>query len=162
MKLFSLLIVSFLIYTFAAFAQDTSLAVSNNGNVGIGTVNPATKLDVNGAITLEGELRRNETGNANLVPIAYANVDANGTIRTDATTNNVTFDSHTAGSGNYYFTIAGYSVYYTNTMCVATLLGEAGEISWASSGGGSVLYIGTRNSSGVSEDKPFTFIVYKK
>jgi len=239
MKTFSLLIVLFFVYSIIAFAQDTSFAVSSNGNVGIGTSTPGAKLevnsgsqyinsrfttsavastisfhnsvvtsdevmvgaqgsdlrlitngtdrvaiksdgkvgigtltpdselDVNGTMTISGantnELNRTQTGDANLVPIAYANVNTNGTINTVATTSNVTLDSHTAGTGNYYFTIAGVNVSYLTTICIAILNGSGGgEIFWNSSGGGATLHIATRSSTGASEDKAFTFVVYKK
>ena len=54
MKTFSLLIVLFFVYSIIAFAQDTSFAVSSNGNVGIGTTNPSAKLDVVGDIAVSG------------------------------------------------------------------------------------------------------------
>jgi hypothetical protein len=138
------------------------MAVKSDGKVGIGTLSPASELDVNGTVTVGGKLNRYETDTANLAPIAYANVNSDGTINTVATTDNVTLSSHSAGSGNYYFTIAGYNVLYSEAMCIATLRSGSGEISWSSAGGGATLYIGTKNSSGVAEDKNFTFIVYKK
>lgn len=134
------------------------------GNVGIGTTAPASKLDVNGTTTISGpntnEMNRSQTADANLVPIAYANVGAAGTINPAATTINVTLASHIAGSGNYYFNIIGEMVFYTDYVVAATLNGANGEISWNSSGG--QLVISTYNSGGVSMDKPFTFVVYKK
>jgi hypothetical protein len=166
MKTFAVLLMVFLIYSTTSFAQDTSLAVSSSGNVGIGTAAPASKLDVNGTMTISGantnELNRSETGDANLVPIAYANVNSDGTINTGASTDNVTLSSHSAGSGNYYFAIAGESVNYTDVVCIATLNGSPGLISWGSSGGGTVLYIGTADNTGTSTDLAFTFIIYKK
>jgi hypothetical protein len=54
MKSISLLLITFLIFSLSAFAQDTSLAVSANGNVGIGTSDPAAKLDVRGDIAVTG------------------------------------------------------------------------------------------------------------
>jgi hypothetical protein len=138
------------------------ISVKDDGKVGIGTLNPISELQVNGTVTVTGNVNRLETGAASMIPVAYANVAADGTIRTDATTDNVTLDSHTPGSGNYYFTITNQDVYFTNTMCIATILGDPGIISWDSSGGGTVLYIGTRNISGAAQDMGFTFIVYKK
>lgn len=142
------------------------IAIKNDGAVGIGTLNPASKLDVNGTMTISGantnELNRTQTGDANLVPIAYANVNTDGSLNSVATTSNVTLDSHTAGSGNYYFTISGVNVSYLTTVCIAIINGSGGEIYWSSSGGGATLFIGTRNSTGATEDKAFTFVVYKK
>lgn len=36
-------------------STSNSLVLGNNANVGIGTSSPATKLDINGALTLEEE-----------------------------------------------------------------------------------------------------------
>ena len=143
------------------------MAIKSNGNVGIGTLTPDSELDVNGTVTISGpntnELNRAQTGDANLVPIAYANVNSDGTINTVATTDNVTLSSHSAGSGNYYFNIDGVNVSYLTTVCFAILNGSGGgEIYWNSAGGGDTLFIATRNSAGGQEDKAFTFVVYKK
>lgn len=142
----------------------TLFTANDQGNIGIGTTNPSTTLDVNGTATLSGtsnELNRTQTGNANLVPIAYATVAANGTIYT-ASTDNVTLSSHTANSGRYEFTITGENFYYQNYVCIATPLSSPpGEISWGSIGG-TTLIIYTADSSGSPTDKIFSFVIYKK
>lgn len=138
----------------------------NNGYVGIGTVaNPSSPLEVGGTVKITGstgEINRTQTGNANLVPIAYANVNSNGVINTAATTENVTLANHAPGSGNYFFNISGESIYYTDYVCIATINGTSGgEISW-NSVGGQQLSIYTRDSAGAASDKGFTFVLYKK
>ncbi|HMN25864.1 MAG TPA: hypothetical protein PKE38_15275 [Ignavibacteriaceae bacterium] len=138
----------------------------NHGYVGIGgVVNPSSPLEVGGTVKITGstsEVNRTQTGNANLVPIAYANVTANGVISTEATTDNVTLATHTPGSGNYYFNIAGENIYYTDYVCIATINGTSGgEIFWASMSG-QQLAIYTRDSAGAASDKGFTFVLYKK
>jgi hypothetical protein len=145
--------------------MDDPLVIDYSANfIGIGTPYPESKLSVNGTVTISGdnasELNRTQTGNANLVPIAYGNVNADGTINIGATTSNVTLAGHTPGSGNYYFTITGENIYYPNYVGIATLNGQGGEINWSSAGG--ELYIGTANSAGTPTDKPFTFVIYKK
>lgn len=114
-------------------------------------------------LKVEGEIQTNPTGDANMVPIAYASVSSDGTIRTVTSTSNVTLSSHSSGSGNYYFTIDGWNVSYLTTVCIATLNGTTGgEISWNSLGGGTSLGIYTRSSTGTAQNKEFTFVVYKK
>jgi hypothetical protein len=142
------------------------MTFQRDGYIGIGTITPVSALDVTGTVTLSGsnnELNRTQTSDANLLPIAYANVNSDGTLNMVATTSNVSLASHSAGSGNYYFVIADVNVSYLTTVCVATLNSTTGgEISWNSLGGGDNLGIYTRSSSGTALDKAFTFVVYKK
>lgn len=58
----------------------TSSGLAVGGRVGIGTSNPTTKLDVGGSIRFNGKLNSSLTGTANLAPIAYGRIDADGTI----------------------------------------------------------------------------------
>ncbi len=165
MKTFASMFSMFLILTAVSFAQDTSLAVTSNGNVGIKTANPASELDVNGTLTVSGttasEVNRAQTGDANIVPIAFGNVNADGSINMQSSTDNVSLSSHSAGTGNYYISIDGESIYYTNYTCIVTLNGgPSGQVSWNSAGGD--LYIGTADNSGTATDKAFTFILFKK
>lgn len=55
-------------------------AFTTAGNVGIGINAPEEKLDVSGNIRISGELNRNSTGSANLVPFAYGKVSSSGTV----------------------------------------------------------------------------------
>ena len=112
-------------------------------------------------LEVQNEIRSQKTADANIVPIAYANVNADATINTEATTNNVTLYSHSTGSGHYYFNISGENINYTTYVCIATLNGGTGEISW-NSFSLKYLSINTANSAGTYEDKAFTFILYKK
>lgn len=54
--------------------------INGSGNVGIGDATPSQKLDVNGNINLTGKVQRVETGAANMVPVAYGKITANGTL----------------------------------------------------------------------------------
>jgi hypothetical protein len=132
------------------FTNSANINTFEIGNSGTGKVN----------LLIKGEINTTQTGDANLVPIAYGNINSGGTVNVAATTSNVALSSHTAGSGNYYFTIAGESISYLTYTCVATIVSYPGEITWSSAGG--LLYIGTFNSAGAPADKPFTFVLYKK
>jgi hypothetical protein len=132
--------------------------------VGIGTWLPMSTLDVDGTILLSGtntnEINRAQTTDANLVPIAYGQVAANSSLRTNATTSNITIASH-PNSGEYHISITGENFYFGNYTCIVTLAdSEMGEISWNSVSGNLIVY--TANSAGVLTDKPFSFVVYKK
>jgi hypothetical protein len=142
------------------------MTIAADGLIGIGTT-PTSMLDVGGTVTISGantnELNRAQTGDANLVPIAYGNITnaTTGALVTASSTANVTLASHTAGTGYYYYTISGEGISYnSNYVCIATLNGANGEISWNSAGG--ELAISTYNSAGTSADKPFSFVLYKK
>jgi hypothetical protein len=50
------------------------------GNTGIGTLNPTVKLDVNGSIKVSGNVTKTSTGSASMLPYAYGKIAANGTI----------------------------------------------------------------------------------
>ncbi len=129
--------------------------------IGIGTAAPSSKLDVNGTTTISGantnELNRTQTGTANLVPIAYGNVESNGVINTNGSTSNFTVN-HT-GTGTYFITITGESFYYPNYTTIVTLRSGPGFVSAASSMPN--LYILAYNSSGIATDEGFQFVVYK-
>lgn len=114
-------------------------------------------------IYMTGELNRFSSSDANMVAIAYGNVTnaSTGALVTTSTSSNVTLTSHVAGSGNYYYTIAGESISYNSDyVCIATLNGTTGEIVWNSAGGS--LFIGTANSAGTAADRAFSFVLYKK
>ncbi|HEY3324974.1 MAG TPA: tail fiber domain-containing protein [Planctomycetota bacterium] len=60
-KIIRLALFCIMSWGFGAFAED-ALTVDSNGNVGIGTATPATKLDVNGDTTIRGNMYFNYSG----------------------------------------------------------------------------------------------------
>jgi hypothetical protein len=134
-----------------------------NGQLGIGTTSPDSRLDVNGTITVSGpnanEVNRAQTGPANLLPVCYGNVDASGTINTTGSTPNFTV-TRTA-LGVYDITITGESYYYTDFATVASLNDGAGGELTTNSIGGTQLRVFTFNSAGASADRAFNFVTYK-
>jgi hypothetical protein len=134
-----------------------------NGQLGIGTTSPDSRLDVNGTVTISGsnanEVNRTQTGTANLVPVCYGNVNATGTINATGSTANFTVTK--AGVGIYDITITGTTYYYTDFATVASLNdGGGGELS-TNSINGTQLRVFTYNSAGASTDRPFNFVTYK-
>ena len=133
------------------------LTIKHDGNVGIGTINPSEKLEVNGDIKTTGEIHSNSTGMANMIPIAYGSVNSAGYTN--------------SGSGNFsvrqtgfpgWFSIKIFDENYhhaTYTTVLTIRSASPGFIS--SSSGGGELSVRTFNASGLGEDLSFTFVVYK-
>jgi hypothetical protein len=129
------------------------------GNVGIGTISPAEKLDVTGNINLSGKVIRNATGTANLVPICYGTVNGTGAIFSG--TGN--FSVVKVSTGWYEITIAGEFYFYTNYTTILTVLPSptnVPKIAIANSLGGN-LTVRIYNLAGGVEDQPFSFVTYK-
>jgi hypothetical protein len=131
------------------------LTVASNGNVGIGTTSPTSKLEVDGNIKTSGELHGPGTGNANMVPIAYGTVMSNGTIATGSGNYSVLKTSN----GKYRITISGENYVYFNYTAVATLTTGPGFIDTGSVSG--TLTVDTYDTSGTPTDGIFTFVAYK-
>lgn len=132
---------------------------SQNYNVGIGTNTPSTKLEVNGIITIDdsadpNELHRASTNDANLVPVAYGRINSDGTIRTGATTDNITGVSWSGSQ--YVISIAGTSFNINSFNAFITPVGSPIAVS-ASSVGGNLLVRFSGNAQ-----SQFNFIIYKK
>lgn len=135
------------------------LKTDNEAGVWIGN---AWRFWVNnaGTTTITGEVNRTQTSTANVVPIAYGNINVNGNIHSASTTDNVSVTK--TGPGVYQITISGEAFDLLNYTAVASLNSADlfGFVSTGSEAGKLVVY--TANSSGVAEDRIFTFAVYKK
>jgi hypothetical protein len=133
-----------------------------NGQLGIGTTSPDSRLDVAGTLTLSGsntnEVNRTQTGTANLVPVCYGNITATGTTNATGSTGNFTVTR--AGLGVYDITITGTPYFYTDFTTVASLNGIGGEL-FTNSINGTQLRVFTFDSAGNSADRPFNFVTYK-
>lgn len=144
----------------AFFTSDSGNAlITGNGSVGIGTLTPLSKLDVNGDINTNGKFSRTPTGTANLVPIVFGTVDGAGNIYPDASTSN--FSVAKVGLGIYDISINGELFDITKFAVSITLAdGYPGFTSYSSFN--NTLEIITSDISGLSTDRIFSFQVYKK
>jgi hypothetical protein len=136
-----------------------------NGNVGVDEPSPSEKLVVNGNIKASGnillttgEVNRTATGAANMVPIAYGNVAAAGTIL--GGTGNFTVSRLTTGI--YEITVTGENITSTATYFFSTVpLSANPQFSTAYPFSG-VLRVETFDgTSGSNQDGIFSFVVYK-
>jgi hypothetical protein len=137
------------------------MRINHNGNIGINTPAPTSSLDVNGTITVSGtssnEINRTQTGAANLLPIAYGNVSASGSINTG--TGNFTVTWVGGFDDEYEITIAGENYSSSGYITLVTPIDENLKVRSASSSGKLIITIHTAGNS--KTQSPFQFIVYK-
>lgn len=111
-------------------------------------------LQVDGGIT--SEINRTQTGSANIVPVCYGSVEANGTKNTGGSTSNFTVNK--VGTGIYDISIAG-ETYAQNTHCAIASLGDVGFINTNALSGKLRVY--TYKSDLSFNDKEFSFVIYR-
>ncbi len=125
-----------------------------SGSLGIGVEDPTEKLEVVGNIKTTGEIHSKDTGNANMLAIAYGAINSNGNISSGSDNFSIT----RTAVGKYSIEITGESYILWNypTLVSRTRIGfiESGSV-------GGKLLIDTFNTAGVAEDAIFSFVVYK-
>lgn len=124
-------------------------------NLGTG---PALYLD--GSLQIAGgntaEINRNQSGTANIVPVCYGSVEANGTKNNSGSTTN--FSVTRISAGVYEITITG-ETYSQDTHCAIASLGDPGFINTNEVTG--KLRINTYNTSYAANDREFSFVVFR-
>lgn len=139
------------------------MRIDQNGNVGIGTTGaPSTKLEVNGTTNIAGtnanELNRTQTGIANLVPIAYANISSTGVVYTS--TGNVTVSWDGGSNNRYKITIATENYTTSNYITIVTPIGNNVKSATDDDGSGK-LTVTIYDGIGSKIQNGFQFITYK-
>jgi len=137
------------------------LTVAADGDVGIGTTTPTARLDVIGDIKTTGEVHSSATGSANMIPIAYGRIAADGNIEEGSGN----FTINKIGT-NYFIRIAGATLSdATEFSMVASRLGNSGPgfitTGFGVSGGVGSLIINTFNIDGDAAEASFSFVVYQ-
>jgi len=137
-------------------------AGGSTGNVGIGTFGPSEKLDVYGNIKLTGEVNKQATGTANLLPLLYGNVKDDGTLL--GSTGNFTVEKNMTGK---YKIILPFDVPYAEQgqyiiLVTCRFLGYA----TAEFGAPNIIYVNTliaqnNNQNIANYDLGFSILVYK-
>jgi archaellum component FlaG (FlaF/FlaG flagellin family) len=137
---------------FSSEGTEYTLYVKNQGT------GPAALFD--GSLQVAGgnssEINRNQTGTANIVPVCYGSVEANGTKNTGGSTSNFTVTK--VNPGIYDITITG-ETYAQNTHCAIASLGDPGFINTNASSG--KLRVNTYSITGTVSDKEFSFVIYR-
>ncbi len=143
---------------FRTGGNTTRVIIDKSGNTGIGTTTPATTLDVNGDINVNSEIRRTNTGTANLVPICYGSVALAGTISSGTGNFSVT----NPATGEYEITITGET--YSNTGYITNITAVGGNnfrVATTGNTGGN-LSVRIFNIAGTLTNTAFHFTVYKQ
>ena len=124
-------------------------------NLGTG---PAALID--GSLQVSGgnssEINRTQTGTANIVPICFGSVEANGSKNTGGSTTNFTVQK--LATGVYDITITG-ETYAKTTHCAIASLGDSGFINTGVASGKLRVY--AYSTGGTLSDKEFSFVIYK-
>ncbi len=139
------------------------------GNVGIGTLSPSKKLDVDGQIRIRGGnpgegkiLTSDVVGNASwqtpLQPIAYGFVSSNGTL--ESGTSNIAVVSYNSSYDRYEITVSGISYYYFSFITIVTP-SDSDVRSFSTSSVGGKLLVYLNNSNGNSIQAHFQFVMFK-
>ena len=140
---------------------------SNNGQFIECSKGTSTNFKVNAdgsiisksSLSIDGKLKKASTYGADMTPIAYGRVNADGTAVLNATTGNVSVQRTSLGA--YKVTINGVTPNSSDFMTIATRnsLNVPGFI-YSNVGAGGIFFF-TDDISGAHVDQGFNFIVYK-
>lgn len=129
-----------------------------------GSVNGLERLriDQNGNLNITGnsnELNRTSTGNANLIPIAYASVSSNGNV--NASTGNFTSSNFWDNANTrYQIKIVGENYTSSGYITIVTLSDKNAKVETNDDGAGNlIITVWSPNNFEISSD--FHFITYK-
>jgi hypothetical protein len=136
------------------------ITILSNGKVGVGVLNPISSalLEVNGDTKINGEVNRPSTGVANMVPIAYGSIAANGILFA----NSGNFTVSKTGIGFYEITITGENYYFLDYITNATVMPPGFSPRFISvSSVDNKLIINVFDLSGALADSSFSFVTFK-
>lgn len=135
------------------------MTIKSDGNVGVGTINPTTKLEVNGDIKVSGEMRRENTGTTDMLPIAYGLIKDNADI--DSGSGNFTIEK--IAIGIYNITIPNEDEPENWTVLTTINHSAPGIASVAYyTAGRREFNVNTWSLDATRSDFSFSFVVYKQ
>ena len=105
------------------------------------------------------ELNRTETSTANLVPIAYGCINADGTIASGSGNFSASWDSV---NSRYLISFTGESYYYNTYTTVVTLISNPRMVATSSVSGSLMVKFYTDSSTLDTSGNRFSFVVYKE
>ncbi len=136
--------------------ESNSMVIEAGGNVGIGIDNPDEKLHIVGNLKISGEVNVSNSGSANMIPVAYGNINTTGSINTSSGNISVTRTT----TGTYQIAITGeyytYLNYITNVSIVTggVLIPNIGSVSGK-------IVVRIYDTSGTLTDAIFSFVTYR-
>ncbi len=139
----------------------TRMSITSSGDVGIGTTSPSEKLDVSGDFNVTGEVRRSQTGNANMVPICYGKITDIISFPPVINATSGNFSVSTAQIGEYIISVDNETIDCDSYIIVATVL-DGDIIKYSCSGGDLIIntfdiVLGVLNAN----EGAFSFVIYK-
>lgn len=146
--------------TYLDFATQAGIRMTlrGDGNLGIGNSSPGERLEVAGNVRITGEVNRTATGAANLVPIAYGQVNAAGNINNGSGNFSVTYIT----TGFYQITITGETFNFSQYVTVVTPIYVSTPVVAGTGSGSGNLHVRLSNLAGAAVDNIFSFVVYKQ
>lgn len=119
---------------------------------------PKLTVAASGAVDVQDELTRSsKTGNANLLAIAYANINSTGFVQTGSGNISVSHPS----TGFYDITITGENYHFQQYITVVTPIGSTTPVISTTGSGAGRLQVFLYNVAGASIDGNFHFVIYK-
>lgn len=132
------------------------MSILQNGNVGIGTTNPNTRLEVAGDVRVNGRVTSGAAGVS--LPIAYGVIDRDGSVFKG--TSNVS-STWNGTYQRYEISISGESYIVWNYVTTVTVLGGDSPFIATTDSVGDKLLVFIFDMSGNKRQESFHFVVFK-
>lgn len=158
-------------FQFNGISQGVLTVAVDHNQVGINTttIDPNARLHVEGNVRVKNgaefvqatptEINQTQTGTANLIPICYGSVAANGTINVNGSATNFTVTK--TGTGSYEVSITGVNYFFSSFTTIASINSSSSIGFIGTNSANNNLVVRTYDTGGVAIDRPFNFVVYR-